>query len=84
LGLPDPDSFARGTDPDRDSDPDLGPFIIKKKKKKTLISIVFFILFNDILYLKNDVNVVMHLQKKQKSIFFGILKVTDENSRIWI
>jgi hypothetical protein len=65
---------------------DLGPFIIKKEKNKKNLDFYCFLLFCDILALKNDVNVVMYLQKKQKKYFFGIVKVTDENSRIriWI
>jgi hypothetical protein len=44
LGLPDPDPFARGTHPDRDSDPDFGSgsFYHQEKKKKNFYFYCFF------------------------------------------
>ncbi len=50
--------------------------------RKTLISTVLWLLY-DFLSLKNDVNVSLK-SNKQKTIFVGVLKVTDEKSRIWI
>jgi hypothetical protein len=50
---------------------DLGPFIIKKEKNKKNLDFYCFLLFCDILALKNDVNVVMNLQKSQKIIFLA-------------
>jgi hypothetical protein len=46
----------------------------RKKIKKNLDFYSFFSFFYDILALKNDVNVVMVLQKKHKSLFFWHLE----------
>jgi hypothetical protein len=72
LDLPVPDPLARGTDPD--------PSIIKKKKNVISSGFDFFMTFT----LKNDVNVPSK-SKKQKYLekkIIGILKITDEKSRI--
>jgi hypothetical protein len=82
LGLPDPDPLVRDTDPDPD------PSIIKKKNnsKKNIDSYCFVTLrLYDFLSLKNDLYVSSKSTgNKQKNFFFGVLKVTDENSRIRI
>ncbi len=68
-------------------DPDPDPSIIKKNSQKTWIPTVLWLLY-DFLSLKNDVNVPSksNKQKKleEKKFFVGVLKVNDENSRIWI
>jgi hypothetical protein len=80
LGLPDLDPLVRGSDPAPD------PSVIKQNSKKTLDSYCFATSLWLFLAWKNDVNSKSNKHKKrEKNLFFvGVLKVTDEKSRIRI
>ncbi len=77
LPDPNPDPLVRDMDPDPD------PSIIKQKNKKNIDSYCYVTLY-DFLTLEIDVNVPSKSNKKKNNFFVGVLKVTDENSRIRI
>jgi hypothetical protein len=83
LGLPDPDPSVRCMDPDPAPDPS----IIKQIRKKDLDSYRFVTSFGLFIFEKNDANVPSNVISRKlffNSFFVGVLKVNDENSRIWI
>jgi hypothetical protein len=76
LGLPDTDPLVRVIDPD----PSIILLSSSERSKKNLDSYYFMTSFG-LLFLKNNVNLP---SKIFNSLFVGVLKVNDENSRILI
>jgi hypothetical protein len=81
LGLPDPYPLVRGVNPD--PDPSIILLSSSKNSKKNLDSYSFLTSL-EFLSLTNDVNVPSKSISRKIFVFVGLLKVSDENSRIRI